>query len=145
MPDFKPGVKVTTKKPVVVVNAGLKPGMHRFQLVIVTRKGAESPPSIHSIRVLEPPVRRRRSVDTNKEPVPNPRSKPKARGTTQQKPGTAKQRKPPASPAKDTGKTKQPKPAAPPKKDTGSARQRTPPAEPKKDESKVNKRTRSKG
>jgi hypothetical protein len=100
MPEFKPGVSVTTKKPVVVVNAGLKPGMHRFQLVIKNNKGEESHPSIHSIRVLVPPVEEPKK-DEGKVPKPKP-SKPKKDADTAPKPK-------PAKPVKAGGKGNKPK------------------------------------
>lgn len=44
MATFRPGVPVKTDKPEIVVDAGLKPGAHRFRLVVINARGKESAP-----------------------------------------------------------------------------------------------------
>lgn len=50
MATFTPGKPVTTEKPAVTVDAGLKVGVHRFRLVVVDAGGNESKPD--EVRVI---------------------------------------------------------------------------------------------
>ena len=45
MAEFVPNKPVETKVPKVVVDAGLKPGRYRFDLVVVDEQGNSSKPS----------------------------------------------------------------------------------------------------
>jgi hypothetical protein len=49
MAVFRPGVPVTTTKPEVIVDAGLRPGTYRFQLVVVDRAGRMSQPDVVTV------------------------------------------------------------------------------------------------
>lgn len=42
--EFAPNRPITTHEPVVVVDAGLPPGSHRFSLVVVDSEGRASAP-----------------------------------------------------------------------------------------------------
>lgn len=44
MAKFVVGRPLTTREPVIEVDAGLPPGVHRFELVIVGASGLKSPP-----------------------------------------------------------------------------------------------------
>lgn len=69
MTKFVVGVPVATEVPTVLVEAELKPGAHRFRLVVVRDDGRESPPdeaivqvtqSIGAVAVAPRPARRKR-------------------------------------------------------------------------------------
>lgn len=49
---FQPGVRVATGEPVVTVDAGIKPGPHRFTLVVVDDEGQQSTPAEKIVVVL---------------------------------------------------------------------------------------------
>lgn len=51
---FEPNRPVATTDPKVVVDAGLRPGRYRFQLVVVGRSGKSSEPT-EVIVTIEPP------------------------------------------------------------------------------------------
>jgi hypothetical protein len=51
MPQFQPGARVTTSEPVVTVDAGVPPGPHRFQLVVVDDEGQQSAPAEQVVTV----------------------------------------------------------------------------------------------
>jgi len=53
MTRFAVGRPVETREPGVTVDAGMKPGAHRFQLVVVTSDGRESPPAVVTVKVVE--------------------------------------------------------------------------------------------
>lgn len=53
MTRFAVGRPVETREPVVTVDAGLKAGAHRFQLVVTTTDGRESPPDVVTVKVVE--------------------------------------------------------------------------------------------
>ncbi len=60
MTTFVRGRQVKTAEPRVVVDAGLEVGTHRFQLVVVTRDGRQSPPDVVDVvvsRVVVGPLR----------------------------------------------------------------------------------------
>jgi hypothetical protein len=44
MPRFLPNQTIETSVPVVTVEAGLRPGRHRFRLVVVDESGNRSEP-----------------------------------------------------------------------------------------------------
>jgi hypothetical protein len=56
MAKFVPAVPVVTDQPVVVVDPGLPPGVHRFRLVVVNDKGNESQPDVLTVQVIKPMV-----------------------------------------------------------------------------------------
>jgi type II secretory pathway component HofQ len=51
MAAFKIGQSIVTKVPVVVVDAGLKPGTHRFQLIVENDQGVRSVPVVMSVAI----------------------------------------------------------------------------------------------
>ena len=51
MAQFVPGTPVVTREPVVTVDAGLRPGRHRFRLVVVDNDGQESAPDERIVTV----------------------------------------------------------------------------------------------
>lgn len=53
MARFVVGQPVTTPEPRVVVDAGLRAGEHRFQLVVVTADGRVSAPEAAIVRIVE--------------------------------------------------------------------------------------------
>lgn len=53
MARFIVGRPVKTTRPVVSVDAGLKPGLHRFQLVVFTADGRKSRPDVEVVKVFE--------------------------------------------------------------------------------------------
>ena len=53
MARFAVGVPITTKEPFIQVDAGLKPGGHRFQLEVVTADGRVSDPDVATVVVTE--------------------------------------------------------------------------------------------
>lgn len=55
MPDFRPGVPVVSSDPTVVVDAtsGLRPGRHRFQLVVEDDAGNASEPTTVEVIVVD--------------------------------------------------------------------------------------------
>ena len=57
MVAFVPGREVRSEKPEVIVDAGLKPGGYRFQLVVVDDSGNASAPAFLSmtVRAASPP------------------------------------------------------------------------------------------
>ncbi len=60
MTAFVRGRPVRTAEPRVVVDAGLEVGTHRFQLVVVTSDGRQSPPDVVDVvvsRVVVGPLR----------------------------------------------------------------------------------------
>ena len=53
MATFAVGQSIKTGEPTIVVDAGLKPGAHRFQLVVVTEDGRSSDPDAATVTVTE--------------------------------------------------------------------------------------------
>ena len=53
MATFSVGQTITTREPLIAVDAGLRPGAHRFQLVVLTGDGRRSPPDAASVTVFE--------------------------------------------------------------------------------------------
>ncbi len=51
MARFAVGRPVKTREPVVTVDGGLDPGVHRFQLVVTTVDGRVSKPDVVSVTV----------------------------------------------------------------------------------------------
>jgi len=51
MSQFKPGVPVVTEAPRVSVDAGLRPGRHRFQLMVLDDNGRRSKPCVVVVEV----------------------------------------------------------------------------------------------
>ena len=51
MARFAVGVPITTREPFIQVDAGLKPGGHRFQLEVVTADGRVSKPDAATVMV----------------------------------------------------------------------------------------------
>jgi hypothetical protein len=49
---FVPNVPVETKTPTVVVDPGLRPGAHRFRLVVENKRGLQSKPAEVVVTVL---------------------------------------------------------------------------------------------
>jgi hypothetical protein len=56
---FTIGVPISTTEPVITVDAGLKPGVHRFQLEVVTSDRRVSKPDVADVEVIE-----RRIIDS---------------------------------------------------------------------------------
>lgn len=52
MAQFEPNVPVVTDVPRVIVDAGLKPGDHRFRLVVYDDEGNASQPAVFTVRVI---------------------------------------------------------------------------------------------
>jgi hypothetical protein len=50
--EFRPGRPVVTETPIVVVDPGLPPGRHRFQLKVVGEGGRRSKPAHLVVTVL---------------------------------------------------------------------------------------------
>ena len=59
MATFTIGVPISTTEPVITVDAGLKPGVHRFQLEVVTSDRRVSKPDFADVEVIE-----RRIIDS---------------------------------------------------------------------------------
>lgn len=53
MAKFFPNKPVETRTPKVVVDAGLKPGRYRFELVVVDDQGNKSKPSSIIVEIRE--------------------------------------------------------------------------------------------
>ena len=53
MPEFRRGETIRTREPRVVVDAGLKPGRHVFQLVVVNERNEESVPHQRVVTIVE--------------------------------------------------------------------------------------------
>lgn len=53
MPRFVVGEPIRTREPLVTVDAGLRPGVHRFQLEVVSADGRVSGPDAVSVTVTE--------------------------------------------------------------------------------------------
>ena len=53
MTRFAVGTPVATREAFVTVDAGLKAGAHRFQLVVRTSDGRESLPDVVTVNVVE--------------------------------------------------------------------------------------------
>jgi hypothetical protein len=53
MAEFHPGVQLRTKEPQITVDPGLKPGLHRFALVVVNERGEESEPDVRLVTIVE--------------------------------------------------------------------------------------------
>jgi hypothetical protein len=51
MPTFKVGQTIETRAPTIVVDAGLPPGRHRFQLEVFDEAGNRSKPATAVIEV----------------------------------------------------------------------------------------------
>lgn len=51
MSQFKPRVPVVTQAPRVLVDAGLRPGRHRFQLMVLDGSGRLSKPCVVLVEV----------------------------------------------------------------------------------------------
>ena len=49
---FEPNTPFTTKNAAVVVDRGLRPGKHRFQLVVVGRDGRRSEPMEVNVEIV---------------------------------------------------------------------------------------------
>lgn len=56
MARFVVGRPLTTREPVIEVDAGLPAGVHRFQLVVVNAAGVRSAPDEVLVQVLATPV-----------------------------------------------------------------------------------------
>jgi hypothetical protein len=58
MAAFHPGETITTKEPEIVVDAGLTPGEHHFQLVVVDDRGRASDPAVLVVvvKIVIPPI-----------------------------------------------------------------------------------------
>jgi hypothetical protein len=41
---LEPNVPFTTSEPTIVIDAGLRPGTYRFQLIVIGRRGQRSQP-----------------------------------------------------------------------------------------------------
>ena len=54
MAKFEINLPVVTDKPVVVVDADLPPGRHRFQLVVEDQAGNASAPDVVEVTVQQP-------------------------------------------------------------------------------------------
>jgi len=52
MAVFKPREPVETREPTVRVDPGLRPGVYRFQLVVVNELGRASTPDVITVVVL---------------------------------------------------------------------------------------------
>jgi hypothetical protein len=72
---FTPNEPFTTPLPRVVVDAGLPPGQHRFQLVVVGRSGRQSRPMVAVVTVL--PRRPIPDPTPMPDPLPPPRPTPR--------------------------------------------------------------------
>ena len=68
---FEVGVPVASGKAAVVVDGGLAPGVHRFQLVVENARGQRSAPVIVDV-VIEPPPLRLPSLTPIPSPLPIP-------------------------------------------------------------------------
>lgn len=80
MAIFERGKPVSTEVPGVVVENGLKPGLHRFSLVVVDERGRESVPDVWVVEVSDtetPPI-----VPTRPTPDAAIRRKPRTRSTS---------------------------------------------------------------
>jgi hypothetical protein len=66
---FEPNVPVELREPSVVVDAGLPPGQHRFQLVVVNLRGKHSKP-LEVIVTVE-------RITPFPQPTPRPRPEPR--------------------------------------------------------------------
>ena len=53
MARFAVGVPITTREPFIQVDAGLKPGGHRFQLEVETADGRVSTPDAATVMVID--------------------------------------------------------------------------------------------
>ena len=54
MPAFEPGREFATKVPTITVDPGLRPGEHRFELVVIDDQGRQSAPDERVVTVLPP-------------------------------------------------------------------------------------------
>ena len=81
MAIFERGKPVSTELPGVVVENGLKPGLHRFSLMVVDERGRESVPDVLVVEVSDtetPPI-----VPTRPTPPDAAiRRKPRTRSTS---------------------------------------------------------------
>jgi len=50
---FSRGKAITTREPVITVDAGLKAGRHRFQLSVVDADGRKSPPTTVDVVIVD--------------------------------------------------------------------------------------------
>jgi len=55
MTRFIVGRPVKTRLPTVSVDGGLKPGLHRFQLVVLTADGRTSQPDVEVVKIFDGP------------------------------------------------------------------------------------------
>lgn len=53
MAQFTIGKPITTKEPTIEVDAGLKPGTHRFQLEVENADGRVSRPDVTTVTVVD--------------------------------------------------------------------------------------------
>ena len=53
MASFAVGVPITTRESFIQVDAGLKPGKHRFQLEVVTADGRVGKPDAATVTVID--------------------------------------------------------------------------------------------
>jgi hypothetical protein len=53
MAEFRPGVQLRTSEPQIKVDAGLKPGLHQFALVVVNERGEVSEPDTRVVTIVE--------------------------------------------------------------------------------------------
>lgn len=61
MSQFAPGRAVMTRKPFVVVEAGLPPGHYRFQLEVMDSDGNLSKPAVLTVSVQPPRAKKKRA------------------------------------------------------------------------------------
>jgi hypothetical protein len=69
MAIFKPRQTVVTKAPVVAVEADLKPGTYRFQLVVENERGVQSQPAVLTVTI-DKPTRGVGTPRTRRTPIP---------------------------------------------------------------------------
>jgi hypothetical protein len=58
MPTFKAGQTIATQAPTIVVDPGLRPGRHRFQLEVFDAAGNRSKPATAVVEVQPAPARK---------------------------------------------------------------------------------------
>ena len=56
MVRFAVGQPIKTREPSIVVDPGLEPGLHRFQLEVRTEDGRTSAPDVVEVAVKEGPI-----------------------------------------------------------------------------------------
>lgn len=76
MAQFVVGQPITTEVPRIAVDAGLRPGAHRFRLVVVDSAGASSRPDEVVVQVVD-------AVQPTPQPTPQPTAQPILRPATE--------------------------------------------------------------